>query len=118
MFRDIEFEWGLQKCAAVEVKRGKLVEGENLQVSKEGSIQIMSKDDHYKFLGTVENSKQLDELIMQTLGQEYNRLLSVILTSNISIPRKIKATNTFAIPPLQYSFWTCTCMDIRKVETT
>ena len=68
----------------------------------------MSKNDHYKFLGTVENSKQLDELITQTLSQEYIRRLSVIWTSNISIPRKIRATNTFAIPLLQYSFWTCT----------
>ena len=108
MFTDIGFEWGLQKCAAVEVNRGKLTEGGNLTVSKEESIQIMSKDDHYKFLGTVENSKQLDELITQTLSQEYIRRLSVIWTSNISIPRKIRATNTFAIPLLQYSFWTCT----------
>ena len=69
MFRDIGFEWGLQKCAAIEVNRGKLTEGGNLTVSKEESIQIMSKDDHYKFLGTVENSKQLDELITQTLSQ-------------------------------------------------
>ena len=76
---------GLAKCAAVEVNRGKLTEGGNLTVSKEESIQIMSKDDHYKFLGTVENSKQLvenskqlDELITQTLSQEYNRRLSVM----------------------------------------
>ena len=59
MFIDIGFEGGLQKCAAVEVKRGKLTEGRNLTASKEKNIQIMSKDDHYKFLGTVENSKQL-----------------------------------------------------------
>ena len=99
---------GLQKCAAVEVKRGKLTEGGHRTVSKEESIQNISKDDHYKFLGTVENSKQLDELIMQTLSQESLCRLSVIWTSNISIPRKIKATNTFAIPFLQYSFWTWT----------
>ena len=98
----------MQKCAAVEVNRGKLTEGGNLTVHKEESIQVMSKDDHYKFLGPVENSKQLDELIMQTLSQEYIRKLSVIWTGNISIPRKIKSTNTFAIPLLQHSFWTCT----------
>ena len=39
MFTDIGFEWGLQKCAAVEVNRGKLTEGGNLTVSKEESIQ-------------------------------------------------------------------------------
>ena len=38
MFRDIGFEWGLQKCAAVEVNRGKLTEGGNLTVTKEESI--------------------------------------------------------------------------------
>ena len=109
MLRDIGFEWGLQKCAAAEVHKEKLTKGGNLTVSKEESIQIMSKDDdHYKFLGTVENSRQLDELITQTLRQEYILRLSVIWTSNISIPRKIKAMNSFAIPLLQYSFWTCT----------
>ena len=108
MFRDVGFEWGLQKCAAVEVNRGKLTEGGNLTVSKEESIQIMSKDDHYKFLGKVKNSKQLDELITQTFSQEYIRRLSVIWPSYISIPRKINDTNTSAIPLLQYSFWTCT----------
>ena len=41
MFRDIGFEWGLQKCAVVEVKRGKPTEGGNLIVSKEESVQIM-----------------------------------------------------------------------------
>ena len=59
MFRDIGFEWGLQKCTAVDINRGKpteggkLTEGGILTVSKEESIQIMSKDDHYKFLGMV-----------------------------------------------------------------
>ena len=53
MFGDIGFEWGLQKCAAVEVNRGKLTEGGNLTVSKEESIQIMSKDDHYTYASTV-----------------------------------------------------------------
>ena len=108
MFRDIGFELGLQKCTADEVNRGKRTEGGNLTVSKEESIQIMSKDDHDKFLGAVENSKQLDELISQTLSQEYIHRLSVIWTSNINIPRKIKAMNTSANPLLQYSFWTCT----------
>ena len=89
---------GLAKMRAVEVNRGKLTEGGNLTASKEESIQIMSKDGHYKFLGMIENSKQLDELITQTLSQEYIRRLLVIWISNISIPRKIKATNTFAIP--------------------
>ena len=93
-------KWGLQKCAAVEVNRGKLTKGGNLTVSKDESIQIISKDDHYKFLGMVENSKQLDELITQALSQEYIRRLSVIWTSNISIPRKIKANDTL--------FWTST----------
>ena len=108
MFRDIGFKWGLQKCAAVEVKRGKLTEGGNLTLSKVEGIQIMSKDDHYKFLGTVENSKQLDdELIMQTLSQEYIRRLSVIWTSNISIPQKVNSQRHehFCNSP---SFWTCT----------
>ena len=32
MFTDIGFEWGLQKYAAVEVKRRKLTEGGNLTI--------------------------------------------------------------------------------------
>ena len=116
MFRDIGFEWGFQKFAAVEVNRGKLTEGGNLTVSKEESIQIMSKDDHYKFLGTVENSKQVDELVTQTLSQEYICRLSVIWTNNISIPRKINHEHFCNSPST--IFILDVHMDIRKVEAT
>ena len=51
IFTDIGFEWGLQKCAAVEVNRGKLTEGGNLTVSKEESIQIMSRMTIINFSG-------------------------------------------------------------------
>ena len=119
MFADIGFEWGLQKCAAVEVNRGKLTEGGNLTVSKEESIQIVSKDDHYKFLGTVENSKQLDELITQNIKPRIHSQAIGIgnLDKQHQYPKKDQSHQHFCNSPSTI-FILDVHMNIRKVEAT
>ena len=54
MFTDSGLEWGINKCAAIHLKRGKLSTSNNitaLPVSNNCTIPVLSKDDHYKFLG-------------------------------------------------------------------
>ena len=77
----------------------------------------MSKDDHYKFLGTVENSKQLDELITQTLSQEYIRRAIGNLDKQHQYPKKDQSHEHFCNSPSTI-FILDVHMDIRKVEAT
>ena len=67
---------------------------------------MLNETDQYKFLGKYKNATQLEEQVYTDMGEEYIKRLSVIWTSNISVPRKIRATNTFAESLLQYHMWT------------
>ena len=106
MFKDIGLEWGLDKCSTVNVQRGKIIPFDELPLNEKDSISMLNADDQYKFLGKFQNSSHLDKMAFEHSSKEYIKRLSVIWSSNISIPGKIKATNTFAIPTLQYHMWT------------
>ena len=62
------------------------------------SINVLQDKDHYEFLGKLESFAQLDDEVFDQVNKEYLNRLNVIWSSNISVPRKIKATNTFALP--------------------
>ncbi|KXJ15567.1 hypothetical protein AC249_AIPGENE10323 [Exaiptasia diaphana] len=94
MFEDIVLTWGLAKCATVDIVQGKI------------KSNTENANDHYKFLGKYENSIQLEEQVRDEASKEYLKRVSVIWTSNISIPRKVHATKVFALPSLQYHMWT------------
>ncbi|XP_020907425.2 uncharacterized protein LOC110245482 [Exaiptasia diaphana] len=106
MFQDIGLTWGMDKCAGVDLVRGKLQHTQDTNLSANEKLKMLDETDTYKFLGKFENSKQLEDQVFEETSREYLKRLSVIWTSNISIPRKIRGTNTFALPVLQYQMWT------------
>jgi len=106
MFEDIGLQWGLDKCAAVNIQRGKICPTTNINLNESEELKMLEETDQYKFLGKHENSAHLEQQVYSNTSEEYIKRLSVIWTSNISIPRKIRATNTFALSLLQYQMWT------------
>lgn len=106
MFKNTGLEWGISKCAAIHIKRGKQEVCQELPLTSGQRIPVLGEDDYYKFLGKFENTTQLEHEIQKIAGREYLRRLSVIWSSPLSIPRKITATNLFAIPVLLYHMWT------------
>ena len=60
MFEDIGLSWGLQKCAAVHIKKGKIMPSSELPLTSGDNIPVLGEDDYYKFLGKFENSVQLE----------------------------------------------------------
>ena len=72
MFTDIGLEWGINKYAAIHLKRGKLSTSNNsiaLPVSNDCTIPVLSNDDHYKFLGKYQNSQHLEDKVIEEAGQ-------------------------------------------------
>ena len=61
---------------------------------------------NYKFLRKYDNETQLEEQVRNEASKEYLKRIPVIWTNDISIPRKVYATKTFALPALQYHMWT------------
>jgi hypothetical protein len=48
---DIRMEFGLEKCAKVTLKRGKLISSQNLVTDNNREIQELEKGKTYKYLG-------------------------------------------------------------------
>ena len=119
MFEDIGLFWGLGKCATINIVRGKLqINEENVSITDTEELEILDTDDHYKFLGKYENSVHLEQQVCNEATSEYLTRLSVIRSSNISIPRKVLATKTFVLPTVQYHMWTtdCTVIQLKDID--
>ena len=86
--------------AAIHLKRGKLSTGNNsiaLPVSNNCTIPVLSSDDHYKFLGKYQNSQHLEDKVIEEAAKEYENRLWAVWTSLLSVPRKVRATNIYAL---------------------
>ena len=89
MFTDIGLEWGINKSAAIHLKRGKLSTSNNstaLPVSNNCTIPVLSNDDHYKFLGKYQNSQHLEDKVIEEAAKEYENRLWAVWTSPLSVP--------------------------------
>ena len=103
MFEDIGLHWGINKCAAVHVKKGKIVPNEGLPLHSGNQIPVLGEGDYYKFLGKYENATQLEKVVMQVRNTSEDYPL---YGRHHYHSRKVKATNSFATSVLLYHMWT------------
>jgi len=99
-------EFGLEKCATIEFKRGKLVHSQNLMIDINGEIQDLEQGNTYKYTYFgIEESKGIQHQQMKgRLKQEYSRRLRMILKSEPNARNEIVANGALAVPVLRYSF--------------
>ena len=94
MFVDIGLEWGINKCAGIHMKQGKLVTNDNnteVPVSKDCSIPVIGNEDHYKFLGKYQNTQHLEDKVIEEASKKYENRLWAVWTSPLLIPCKVCA---------------------------
>jgi hypothetical protein len=100
---DIRMEFGLDKCAKITFKRGKLTDSQNLLIDINREIQELEQGKTYKYLG-IEEGEGIHQQMKERLKQEYNRRLRMILKSEMNARNKITAIGALAVPALRYSF--------------
>jgi hypothetical protein len=97
-------EFGLDKCAKITFKRGKLTHSQNSVIDINREIQEFVQGKTYKYLGIEEAEGTQHQQMKERLKQEYNRRLRMILKSELNDRNKITTTGTLAVPVLRYSF--------------
>jgi len=97
---DIHMEFGLEKCAKIAFKRGKLVQSQNLVIDINREIQELEQGKTYKCLGIEESEGIQHQQMKERLKQEYSRRLRMILKSELNARNKITAIGTLAVPVL------------------
>jgi hypothetical protein len=91
---DIHMEFGLEKCAKITLKIGKLISSQNLVTDNNREIQELEQEKTYKYLGIEESEGIQHQQMKDRLKQEYNRRLRMVLKSELNTRHKITAITT------------------------
>jgi hypothetical protein len=75
--------FGLEKCAKIKFKRGKLIQSQNLVFDINREIQELEQGKTYKYLGIEECEGIQHQQTKERLKQEYRRRLRMILKSEL-----------------------------------
>ena len=70
-FQDIGLYWGLDKCATVNVVRGKIVQSTNVNLDNDEQLKTHDKKDKNNFPGKDKNSTQLDDIVFEKIYKEF-----------------------------------------------
>jgi len=97
-------EFGLEKCAKIAFKRGKLVHSQNLVIDINREIQKLEQGETWKYIGIEESECIQHQQTKERLKQEYSRRLRMILKSEMNARNKITAIGALAVPVFRYSF--------------
>ena len=110
---DIGMEIGVEKCAMLVIKRGKVVESNGIDLPNNETIKSTHEENGYKYLGIMEANQVLSGQMKERLRKEYKRRVKKILKSKLNGGNTITAINTWAVSMMRY---TAPFVDWRKDE--
>uniref|UniRef100_A0A2H6N264 Reverse transcriptase domain-containing protein n=1 Tax=Micrurus carvalhoi TaxID=3147026 RepID=A0A2H6N264_9SAUR len=117
---DISMQFGMEKCATVSTKRGKITTCDGIEMPN-GQLIKYNQNEAYKYLGIL----QLDNIkhgeVNTIVRREYTNRVRKILKSKLNGGNTIKAMNTWAVPVIRYMAgivnWTQSDLDILDRKT-
>ncbi|CAK1584157.1 unnamed protein product [Parnassius mnemosyne] len=120
---DIRMEFGIDKCAVINVNRGKIKDCNNFAITDDLHFSSLSETETYKYLGMAEALGINDKNIKENSKVKFMSRLKKVIKSHLSGGNKIRAYNSWVIPSLLYTFgitrWSQTELDDldRRVRT-
>ena len=106
-------EFGLEKCASLVMKRGKIAESDGITLPDDRTIRNLKEDESYKYLGVQELDDIKTSEMKERVSKEYKRRVRKVLETQLNGNNVIKAINTWAISVVRYS---APFLDWRKEE--
>ncbi|XP_045471751.1 uncharacterized protein LOC123678658 [Harmonia axyridis] len=100
---DIAMTFGLEKCATVNVKRGKMSRGENIILSDGREMTGLRYEDRYKYLGVQQTFEIMHRENKDNTKNELLKRVKKVLRTQLSAKNKIMAINSWAIPTFTYT---------------
>jgi len=101
--QDIGMEFGLEKCAKVSMKKGKLSETGDLPLYDGTAIKELDVDHGYKYLGILQSDGIKMEEVTEIAKREYFRRIRLILKSELNAGNTVCAINIWALPVIWYT---------------
>jgi hypothetical protein len=102
---DIQMTLGVEKCAILHVKRGKIQSIENLLPNQETiDIPYLQPPDTYKYLGFHQALLHPTKTLKEKISKAFYTRVRKVLSSSLNAKNKIAAINTWCVPILTYTF--------------
>ena len=111
--KDIGMKFGIPKCAMLEMKRGKVVDGNGIDLPSGETIKALESNDGYKYLGIIQCDATKNTEMKEMLSKEYFRRIRKILKSSLNAGNTIQAINSRAVSIIRHG---ARIVDWRKAE--
>ena len=111
--QDIGMEFGISKCAMLEMKRGRVVDSNGIDLPSGETIKALESNDGYKYLGIIQCDVIKNNEMKEMLSKEYFRRIRKILKSSLNAGNTIQAINSRAVSIIRYG---AGIVDWRKAE--
>ena len=99
---DIGMEFGINKCAVLEITHGKVQRREGIELPNGAEIRSLDPEEHYKYLGILESDMVQSKQMKENLAKEYYRRIRKILKSGLTGKNIIQAINSRAVSLIRY----------------
>jgi hypothetical protein len=102
--KDINMNFGLEKCARMCLRRGRVQSKVQIGNTLENDIKELDPRKAYKYLGIEENFDIQHKIEKEKFKKEYLKRLRLVLGKELNAKNKIQANGSLAVPILIYSF--------------
>ena len=104
-------EFGLDKCAALTIHKGKATHTQDLTLSN-NTMKELSLEESYKYLGVLQAENVKHRQVKKQTSAEYTNRVRKILKSKLNGKSTIQAINDWAVPVIRCTVvivdWTIT----------
>ena len=101
--QDIGMESGIEKHATLEMKSGKLLLIDGMELPNQDKIRTLGENETYKYLDNFEADTIKQVQMKDKIQKEYLRKTRKLLEIKLSSRHLIKGMNTWAVPLVTYS---------------
>ena len=99
---DIGMKFGIDKCAVIELERGRLVRSERIELPDGERLKEVDQEG-YKYLGVLQLDMAMNKEMKENIVNEYIRRVKLICKSNLNAGNFIAGLNAWAIGVRRYS---------------
>ena len=99
---DIGMEFGMDKCAVLEMRQGGKVKCEGIELP-DGKVMKEVEEDGYKYLGVLEGVGLRNAKIKELVRTEYLRRVKLVAGSKLYAGNMVRAVNAWAVSVVRYT---------------
>ena len=100
--QDIKMSFGLEKCAVLEMRRGRRVDRSGINLPDDQHIGEKGEEGH-KYLGILQLDQNLNTKMKEKITSEYIRRVKKLCRSKLNGGNLIRGINTWAVGVVRYS---------------